>query len=84
MSTTMTVRLNDTLKARLEQLSEMTARSKSFLAAEAISQYIDINEWQINEVKQGLVEADADELIAHTDIVKHWENKLAHSMDKNS
>jgi len=81
MSTTITVRLDDVLKAHLEQLSETTARSKSFLAAEAISQYIDINEWQINEIIKGLAEADTGTLIAHADIVKHWENKLEHSMD---
>jgi predicted transcriptional regulator len=77
----MTVRLSDTLKESLEQLAEVTARSKSFLAAEAIKQYIDINEWQINEIKKALVEADAGKFIAHADIVRHWENKLEHCMD---
>ena len=36
MSTTMTVRLDDDVKDRLEVLAEATQRSKSFLAAEAI------------------------------------------------
>lgn len=83
MSTTMTVRIDDTLKARLERLCEATDRSKSFLAAQAISQYIDINEWQISEIKKGLAEADAGELVAHADLVKYWENKLENSMDEN-
>jgi hypothetical protein len=35
MSTTMTVRLEDDVKDRLERLAASTQRSKSFLAAEA-------------------------------------------------
>ena len=37
MSTTMTVRLEDDVKDRLDVLAEATQRSKSFLAAEALS-----------------------------------------------
>ena len=36
MSTTMTIRLDDEAKDRLDRLAESTQRSKSFLAAEAI------------------------------------------------
>ncbi|MGJ7498650.1 CopG family ribbon-helix-helix protein, partial [Variovorax sp. RT4R15] len=36
MSTTMTVRLEDEVKDRLDVLAASTQRSKSFLAAEAI------------------------------------------------
>jgi len=36
MSTTMTIRLNDDVKDRLDVLAGATRRSKSFLAAEAI------------------------------------------------
>lgn len=58
MSTTMTVRLEDEVKARLEKLAESTQRSKSFLAAEAIRAYVENNEWQVSEIKAGLREAD--------------------------
>jgi RHH-type transcriptional regulator, rel operon repressor / antitoxin RelB len=61
MSTTMTVRLEDEIKDRLEQLAESTQRSKSFLAAEAIREYVVNNEWQIAETQQALLEADAGE-----------------------
>jgi predicted transcriptional regulator len=45
MSTTMTVRLEDDIKDRLDVLAEATQRSKSFLAAEAIRAYVENNEW---------------------------------------
>lgn len=45
MSTTMTVRLDDDVKDRLDHLAEATNRSKSYLAAEAIRDFVEINEW---------------------------------------
>ena len=59
MSTTMTVRLDDEVKDRLELLAEATQRSKSFLAAEAIREFVDSNEWQIAEINAALKEANA-------------------------
>ena len=47
MSTTMTLRLEDDVKARLDKLADATQRSKSFLAAEAIREFVENNEWQI-------------------------------------
>ena len=47
MSTTMTIRLDDEVKERLDHLADATHRSKSFLAAEAIRAYVETNEWQI-------------------------------------
>ncbi len=75
MSTTMTIRLDPELKNRLDQLAEATNRSKSFLAAEAIRDFIDLNEWQVQEIKDSLKEADngdfaTDEDVANT--VRKW------------
>lgn len=58
MPTTMTNRLEPELKARLDQLVEATHRSKSFLAAEALREFIEINEWSIKEIKDAINEAD--------------------------
>ena len=58
MSTTMTIRLESELKGRLDKLAEATHRSKSFLAAEAIRDFIELNEWQIQEINDAIKEAD--------------------------
>jgi len=58
MSTTMTIRLEEDTKARLDALAESTNRSRSFLAAEAIREYIALNEWQIEEIQAALAEAE--------------------------
>jgi predicted transcriptional regulator len=60
-TTTMTVRLPEELRHRLDQLSRTTARSKSWLAADAIARYVKAEEWQVAEVEAGVREADAGE-----------------------
>ena len=68
MSTTMTVRLDDEVKARLDQLAEVTQRSKSFLAAEAIREFVELNEWQVAEIQAALVEAAAGEFASDAEL----------------
>lgn len=58
-STTMTIRLPPALKARLDQLAEATQRSRSFLATEAVREFVELNEWQVCELQQAVREADA-------------------------
>ena len=57
--TTMTIRLELELKSRLDKLSATTRRSKSFLAAEAVREFVEINEWQIQEIENAVKEANA-------------------------
>jgi len=59
MSTTMPIRFDDEMNDRLARLADSTQRSKSFLAAKAIRDYVETNEWQIAEVEVALREADA-------------------------
>jgi RHH-type rel operon transcriptional repressor/antitoxin RelB len=58
-SITMTVRLSRQLKDRLERLAESTRRSKSYLAAEAIAEYVEGNAWQVEEIRKAVQKADA-------------------------
>ena len=73
MSTTMTIRLDDDLKDQLDQLATATQRSKSFLAAEAIREFIDLNEWQVREIQQAIKEADAGDFATDTEVVESFE-----------
>ena len=75
MSTTMTIRLDDDLKLRLERLADTTHRSKSFLATEAIRDFVELNEWQVQEIKAAIQEADKGEFAtdeAVADVFKKW------------
>ncbi len=59
MSEVMTIRVDREIKNRLDKLAKAMDRTKSFLAAEAIRAYLELNEWQIEEIKAALKEADA-------------------------
>ena len=63
-TTVVTARIDAALKAKLEALSRATKRSKSYLAAEAIAAYVELNEWQIAEIAAGIAELDAGEVLS--------------------
>ena len=68
MSDVMTIRIDTEIRQRLERLSKATARTKSFLAAEAIRFYLDVNEWQIQEIEAGLHEADTGDFASEREV----------------
>ena len=67
-STTMTIRLEPDLKNRLDKLAAATRRSKSFLASEAVREFIELNEWQIEEIQAAIKEADAGDFASDQDV----------------
>jgi predicted transcriptional regulator len=54
----MSMRLPDDLTNQLDLLANATGRSKSFLAGQAIRDYIDRESWQISEITQAISEAE--------------------------
>ncbi|MCH9828633.1 MAG: CopG family ribbon-helix-helix protein [Gammaproteobacteria bacterium] len=68
MSTTMTIRLEDDARDRLDKLAEATQRSRSFLAAEAIREYLELNEWQVGEIRAAIGEADRGEFASDAEV----------------
>ena len=80
-SNTFTIRVDPLDKQRLETLAKSTGRSRSFLAADAIAKYLDINEWQVARIRQAMASMDAGKFIEHqaiSDWVDSWgtENEL--------
>ena len=67
-TTTMTVRLAENVKARLDRLADATARSRSWLASEAIARYVEAEEWQIAEIEQGLRDADGGDFAGSDEV----------------
>jgi RHH-type rel operon transcriptional repressor/antitoxin RelB len=68
---TFSVRLDRATKTRLQKLAKSTGRSRAYLAARAIQEYLDINEWQVERTKQAIRSLDAGKSIQH-DEVKRW------------
>ena len=77
-STTFTVRVETDVKKRLERLAKSTGRSRSFLAAEALNEYLDVNEWQVAGVRKAMGSVDRGKSIPHEQVkawVKSWSGK---------
>jgi RHH-type rel operon transcriptional repressor/antitoxin RelB len=75
---TFSVRLDPSAKKRLQKLAKSTGRSRAFLAAEAISAYLDTNEWQISGIARALASLDRGKGIAHARVsewVGSWETR---------
>jgi RHH-type rel operon transcriptional repressor/antitoxin RelB len=70
MSTTISVRIDSDTKEKLEALAKRSRRSKSFLAAEAISAYVEAEAWQLDEIQAGLRELDGGRAVPHAAVSK--------------
>jgi RHH-type rel operon transcriptional repressor/antitoxin RelB len=74
-SSVLTLRLDSKLKDQLDRLSKATSRSRSFVAAEAIREYVALNRWQIGEIKKAVGEADRGEFATSDEVqrtFKKW------------
>jgi RHH-type transcriptional regulator, rel operon repressor / antitoxin RelB len=67
-SSVLTLRLDPQLKDQLDRLSKATSRSRSFVAAEAIREYVALNNWQIEETNRALIEADDKDFASEKDV----------------
>lgn len=81
--TIFTVRIEPNVKTRLEQLAKSTGRSRSFLAAEALNEYLDVNEWQVEGIKKAVASLDSGAGIQHED-VKEWVNSWGHKRERKA
>jgi predicted transcriptional regulator len=64
-STTMTVRLPVEVKERLQRLASATRRSRSFLAAEAVADYVDRESAIVEGIEAGLADLRAGRVVSH-------------------
>jgi RHH-type transcriptional regulator, rel operon repressor / antitoxin RelB len=48
---TLSIRISPEIRAQLDQLSDATGRTKSFLASEAIENYLANQAWQVKAIK---------------------------------
>ena len=64
----MSMRLPDELSEQLDALAAATGRSKSFLAGQAIRDFIERESWQIAEITQAMQEADAGDFASDDEL----------------
>jgi RHH-type rel operon transcriptional repressor/antitoxin RelB len=70
-TTTLTIRVPTTLKRRLDRLAKQSKLSKSWLATDAVQQYVDEQERQAILIEKADKEVDAGRFVPHSD-VRQW------------
>ena len=81
-STTLTVRLTPELKARLDKLAEQTHRTKSFLAGEAIGNYVERELEIVAGIERGLDDMRAGRVVPHEDVMADIEATIKEAETK--
>ncbi|TIO07138.1 CopG family ribbon-helix-helix protein [Mesorhizobium sp.] len=66
--TAFTVRVPDETAKRLDQLAEKLDRSRSYVAAQAIEDFVAREEWQLAEIEAGLTEAERGDFASDRDV----------------
>jgi predicted transcriptional regulator len=77
MSTTLTVRLSPEVKKRLGRLAGHTKRTKSFLAGEAITDFVDRELAIVDGIKRGLADMEAGRLVPHRNAMRRLRATIA-------
>ena len=65
---TISFRLESDKVAALDALADSLGRNRTYLLSEAVQAYLDLQPWQLDEIRAGLADADAGRLVAHQKI----------------
>jgi predicted transcriptional regulator len=74
-STLVSARVPGELAKRLELLAQEMHRSKSFLAAQAIEDFVDLQEWHVKAINEGIAAVERGEVVSHEQamsVLKSW------------
>jgi predicted transcriptional regulator len=68
--TAFTIRVPDEVADRLNQIAQKLDRSRSYMAAQAIEDFVAREEWQLVEIEAGIAEADRGEFASDDDVAR--------------
>lgn len=63
-----TVRVRDDVADKLDQLAEKMDRSRAYVTAQAIEDYVEREAWQLADIEAGLAEAERGEFASEDDL----------------
>ncbi|MDL2285373.1 CopG family ribbon-helix-helix protein [Desulfovibrio sp. OttesenSCG-928-F07] len=66
--TTVTARIDEETKKRLEELAQATERSRSWLISDAVKRYVQEESWQVASIKEAIHAADAGEFATEQEV----------------
>jgi predicted transcriptional regulator len=76
-TTTITIRVPAELKARLDRLAELTDRSRSYLAAEALDTYARQELAIVEGVLEGVADDEAGRVVSHEEAMARLDRAIA-------
>jgi predicted transcriptional regulator len=70
-TSTLTIRLPEESMNRLDLLAKETAHSRADIAAKAVEQYLDVQDWHVRAIQDALEEADSPDarFLDHEEVV---------------
>ena len=84
MSKVTSVRIDDDVAAKLDQLAASTDRTKTWLIDQALRRYVEEEAWQVQAIKEALDDyrsGDA-ELVPHEQVMERLEAKIRAKLDQ--
>jgi len=74
----MTIKLPDETRNRLNLLAKATKHSRVYLATRAIEDYLDVQEWQVQAIREAIQEADSPgaRFRDHDEVLNHIEKMV--------
>ncbi len=79
-TTLISTRVSPELAERLATLAKSTNRSKSYLAAQAIEEYVAVEEWHVEAIKEGIAAVERGDTVSHEQamaVLKSWGKRVA-------
>jgi predicted transcriptional regulator len=67
---TISFRLESRKVSALDSLAEALDRDRSYLLNDAISAYLELQQWQLEQIKEGQRQADAGRFVDHKKVKK--------------
>lgn len=65
---TVTFRIEAEKREALDAIAELMDRDRSYVITEAIDAYLEVNQWQLEHIKEGLRQADAGEFASDDEV----------------
>ena len=74
---TLTFRANRKRVRELDRLAQALDRDRSYLLNEAVDQYLAVQEYHLQQIKEGLAQARAGKLMDYEQVKAGWKKRLA-------
>ena len=71
-----TFRLESQMKDALDEIASSIQRDRSFVLSEAITLYLDVHRWQLEDIQKAIAEADAGEFATDKQVTETFSKWL--------